>query len=94
MALIKNACEAHLNSLYPSGKEHPNYYEIANEIDLYEKLLLYGLIETISQNISGDGTWYTTTHIQVFTNKIHRFRFWLSYNKKLPENISVAVVTA
>jgi len=80
MGLVTNACETHLNSLYPNGKEHPNYYEIADRINLYEKMLLYGLIDTISQN--------------KFTNKIHRFRFWLAYNNKLPEKIEVVAVTA
>jgi hypothetical protein len=79
--LIQEACEPQLNSLYPNGFEHSDNYEIfsALELNLTQKMLLYGLIENGTQHIE-------------FANKIHRFKFWLSYTNKLPENFSVAVV--
>jgi hypothetical protein len=91
-AIAQEACNNQLNSLYPNGREHPNHYELVGgyenvrDFGLAQKMVLFGLLETVSQKVH-NGDYTSTYYTNIFTSKIHRFRFWLSFNSKLPEKV-------
>jgi hypothetical protein len=58
--------------------------------NITDDLLTHGLVEAISYTISSEGSEYLETAFQ-FTKKYFRFRFWLAYNKKLPERTIIEI---
>ncbi|MFZ5903636.1 MAG: toll/interleukin-1 receptor domain-containing protein [Chloroflexota bacterium] len=63
-----------------------SYFVLEGFPNIMEQLLMYGLVESLSYptNFAGrDSLKYET----VLSKKYFRYRYWLAYNRKLPESI-------
>jgi hypothetical protein len=65
------------------------YFALEGFPDVTEQLLVYGLIESLPHNTTNfDGT-SRLKYEMIFSQKYFRFRYWLAYNKRLPNTISL-----
>ncbi len=68
------------------------YFALEGFPNITEQLLICGLIENLPHNTTNfDGT-SRLKYEMIFSKKYFRFRYWLAYNKKLPDAIRLELV--
>lgn len=67
-----------------------HYFQLEDLPDVTEQLLIFGFVESLAHPISTNSSFGGQDRLKyetVFSKKYFRYRYWLAYNKKLPDSV-------
>lgn len=84
--------------ILPENKEDEKlyYFQLEGLPDLTEQLLIFGFVESLAHPVStntGFGGQDRLKYETVFSKKYFRYRYWLAYNKKLPDSVRFEIAS-